>query len=119
MTAPVCPDHHIPTTLVDDSLIYGRSYGRAWVCPNYLIGCRWYVGAHKHNGAPKGSLANDAIRQARINAHSAFDGWWRREGVKRNRAYRELAERLGIHPHQAHIATMDVDQCARVVELFR
>jgi hypothetical protein len=113
VTAPICPDHGLPTVLVDDAAVYGRTYGRVWMCQTN--GCTWRVGAHP-NGLPKGTLANEAMRKARRRAHDAFDGWWKREGLKRGRAYRELADRMGVQV--AHIGEMDESQCAQVVELF-
>lgn len=113
MTAPICPADGATAVLRDDAILYGRSFGRVWLCPT--LGCGRYVGAHP-DGRPKGTLADEATRKARIAAHAAFDGWWRRERVSRSAAYRVLAERLGVTV--AHIGEMDADACARVIRVF-
>jgi hypothetical protein len=111
--APICPLHNEPARLMDDAVIYGRSFGRVWICP--FKGCDHRVGAHP-NGEPKGTMAGASVRAARQRAHAAFDGWWKHHGIDRSAAYAELANRLGVAV--AHIAEMDEAQCERVVELF-
>ena len=112
--APICPAHAIPAVLIDDGAIYGRSFGRLWRCP--VTGCDRRVGAHP-DGSPKGTLADEPTRQARMRAHAAFDGWWRQARISRGTAYRRLAADLGIR--EAHIGEMSVEQCERVIALYR
>ena len=111
--APMCPDDGATAVLRDDAVVYGRSFGRVWICPT--PGCRRYVGAHP-DGRPKGTLADNATRRARRAAHEVFDDWWKRQGIPRGRAYRELASRMGVEI--AHIGEMDVRDCERVMALF-
>lgn len=113
MTAPICPVDGATAVLRDDRLLYGRSFGQVWMCPT--LGCGRYVGAHP-DGRPKGTLADEKTRRARMRAHAAFDGWWQRAGVPRGRAYLQLAADLGLEV--AHIGEMNVEQCERVVELY-
>jgi len=111
-----CPEHDVEAVLVDDAVIYhGHSFGRVWMCPHQ--GCTRRVGAHKDSGAPKGSLATESMRRARIKAHAAFDGWWKREGIKRSQAYKKLSEVMGSKRH-AHIGHMDEAECQRVIQEF-
>lgn len=110
---PVCSTCGCSAVLLDDSVLYGRTFGRVWICPTRSCDAR--VGAHP-DGSPKGSLAGPVLRALRCRAHAAFDSWWRRNGIKRRHAYRELAERIGLDV--AHIAWMDADQCRQVVEMF-
>lgn len=115
----ICPIHHTPGELVTTEAFYGRDYNgkRLWRCP--VEGCDVRVGAHP-DGTPLGTMATAEMRQARIKAHAAFDGWWKSQGMKRGAAYRELSTRLGVNGHGgAHISQMTVEECARVVALFQ
>ena len=93
-------------------------WGHRYICDD----CQAWVGCHK-DGRPKGTLANAELRQARIDAHRAFDPLWqacmrlRGWGKRRSRttAYRWLAERLGLTVEECHIGMFDLAQCQRVV----
>jgi len=109
-----CPEHGLEAVLVNDAVIYhGHSYGFVWMCPQK--GCTRRVGAHKESLAPKGSLATESMRKARIKAHAAFDGWWKSAGMTRSQAYKQLAVLMG---KKAHIGHMDEAECERVIEEF-
>jgi hypothetical protein len=59
----------------------GRDFGPVWAC----VPCEAWVGCHKNskrNFAPKGRLANAALRKAKMEAHKSFDRLWR-EKVRR------------------------------------
>lgn len=103
--------------LVDNSVIYGRSYGKhpyMWLCPK----CGAYIGTHPNN-APLGALANQETRDARKAAHHVFDQLWNHSKVfdSRGAAYRWLAEALGISRTECHIGHMDIEMCDRVLNL--
>jgi len=91
------------------------TYGPFWGCSRYPA-CRATHGAHP-DGSPLGVPANSATKRARIEAHAAFDLLWRTGRMKRNEAYRWLAEQLGIERRACHIANFDAATCARVVEI--
>ena len=105
--------------LVSASQVYGQTrdsrgkpYGDIWICP---AGHDCRVGAHP-DGRPKGTLAGPALRTARMDAHAAFDGWWKAEGISRSLAYRRLANIMNVDP--AHIGEFDLHQCRYVQEMF-
>lgn len=54
---------------------------------------------------------------ARNMAHAAFDQLWRRGYMSRDAAYAWLAWQFGLMPDQAHIASLSVEQCMRLVGL--
>ena len=115
IVAPICPWHGLPAVLVENGTVYRRSFGRRiWICPETTCDAR--VGAHP-DGKPKGSLADARLRNARIVAHAAFDGWWQRHGINRAVAYRELTAVMG-QAKQAHIGEMTEAECAQVVAAF-
>ena len=78
--------------------------------------CDAYVGCHSDSTRPKGRLANAELRQARVDAHAAFDPLWKSGDMRRGDAYRWLAGQLGIPRKKCHIGNFDVARCRRVVE---
>jgi len=58
------------------------------------------------------------LARARIAAHNAFDPLWQSGKMTRTAAYSELARRLGIPKHRAHMQLFDIATCERVVQLF-
>lgn len=113
-SAPICPYCGKKAKCQDSSVIYGRSYGPAWICPDFPR-CDAYVGCHPGTKAPLGRLANKELREAKKNAHSAFDPLWRSKKMTRSEAYKWLAEALGIEQAKCHIGMFDVEQCEKVV----
>jgi hypothetical protein len=63
------------------------------------------------NGAP---LETYATHEARKIAHAAFDKLWQEGGLDRTRAYRLLAEDLGLPGDEAHMARMDAETAMKV-----
>lgn len=111
---PVCPYCEKVAKLVPTDFVHGThmAYGEQWVCRP----CDASVGCHKGTTRPKGSLANKALRQARIRAHGALDPLWKPGGgMERREAYAWLAEHMGVDGKHCHIGMFDIDQCSRVV----
>lgn len=83
--------------------------------------CDAWVGCHRGTTKPLGRLANAELRQAKMEAHAAFDQLWKRTTpagtFDRKGAYKWLAEQLGISRDDCHIGTFDVEQCRKVVEV--
>lgn len=67
-------------------------------------------------GAP--AEPGSQLARARSAAHAAFDPLWQSGRMTRSQAYGELARRLGIPKHQAHMQMFDKATCERVVALF-
>lgn len=111
--APTCPACRVEARFIDTAEIYGVTYGFAWVCVNFPR-CDYRVGAHP-DGLPLGAMADAALRQLRIRAHRAFDGWWRGVGLTRRDGYRALTHWYGS---DAHISWMDAADCQRVIKHF-
>lgn len=108
----------------------GRPAERAWgstIYPNRpdLAGhrfwhcrpCGAYVGCHPHTNRPLGRLANAELRQAKVQAHKAFDPLWREHGMTRTAAYAWLALEMGLDRGSCHIGMFDVEQCQAVVDI--
>jgi len=92
-----------------------------WRCAS----CNSTVGCHGETKRALGTLADSALRRARIEAHEAFDPLWQRamrvrgwsKSKARQRAYAWIAHELQLDASQTHIAKFDLAQCRRVVAL--
>lgn len=110
MLCPYCGSLMI---LRDSSVIYGKSYGDAFVCAKYPT-CDTYVGAHKSGplqGQPLGTPANAELRNARKLLHAHFDPLWKHCYLTRGVAYQLLAKYMDIPPEECHIAMFDLGRC--------
>lgn len=103
-----CPECGARMTLRNSR--FGLFYG----CESYPR-CRSTHGAHP-DGRPLGKPATEAVRQARMAAHAAFDRLWQGGGMRRGQAYRWLTRAMG-RTRQVHIGEMDATECAAVVRL--
>lgn len=87
--------------------------------PRPFYGCSRYPdctathGAHP-DGHPLGTPANRQTKEARIEAHKAFDRLWKDGHMSRADAYRWLARAL--NRPDAHIGSMEIDDCKAVIE---
>jgi endogenous inhibitor of DNA gyrase (YacG/DUF329 family) len=109
-----CPYCGQPALLVDDTEIYGRTYGgKMWLCR----GCTAWVGTHKgsKNHHPLGRLATAELRELKIQTHALFDPLWRAaikhrgwsKNYARGKAYRWLAEKMEIPVAECHVGMFD------------
>lgn len=88
-----CPYCGNPTKLVEDTQIYGRSYGtKCYVCEP----CGAWVGCHKGTDKALGRVANKELRQLKHQAHEAFDPLWKAicHGKRPMRSYQSLFNSL-------------------------
>jgi hypothetical protein len=116
-----CPYCQQPAMLVDGSVIYPHRSDLAtkhfWYCADDEA----WVGCHRDTTKPLGRLADAELRQAKQDAHVAFDQLWRATtpagSFDRSGAYAWLAQELGIRREDCHIGMFDVAQCQRVVEV--
>lgn len=104
------------TEYVDSKVIYGKSYGKIYLCRN----CMAYVGVHKGTDKPLGRLANAELRNWKKAAHAVFDPLWKygRFRGHRNAAYGWLAQKMGLPVEKTHIGMFDVGQCRKAIEII-
>lgn len=107
---PQCPYCGGRAVISDGTVIYGRSYGRVWICPNYPE-CDSYVGCHPGSRRPLGRMANKELRALKIQVHKAFDGLWKSRMMKRSEAYKWLADAMKIPQRECHVGMFDEDSC--------
>lgn len=105
-----CPDCKGPMKL-------GERFGKySYLC--LRAGCSGSHGAHP-SGEPFGIPGDFKTRKARSLAHITFDRIWELEVVSRSEAYVWLAGIVGKDPGEAHIGSMDVETCKRVVQAVK
>ena len=100
--------------------VYGESTDRLgkrgemiYQCQN----CNARVGYHRGTTRPLGNVANEVLRLKRVETHRAFDSFWKQRHMSRTRAYKWLAEQMGLSEEETHIAAFEMDQCQRVIAL--
>ena len=102
----------------DGELILKNSkYGMFWGCTNYPK-CTASHGAHK-DGRPFGIPADKETKQWRIKAHNIFDKWWKRNNIKRKRAYHKMADLMNMHIDDAHIGRFNIEQCEELLKKLK
>ncbi len=123
MRAPVliaCPYCTAPARLVRGTEIYPARADladrRFWRCDP----CDAHVGLHR-DGRPLGRLAGPELRRLRQRLHRLFDPHWMRGprhrwSPLRKRAYRRLAEALGIAVEDCHVGHFDEARCRQGIE---
>lgn len=123
---PICPYCGAAGKLVQGDTVYPHRQDlrekNFWLCRP----CDAFVACHLPNfryarkgDEPLGTMADRPLRQSRMLAHNAFDPIWVTKEMKRKAAYRWLAGKLGINPHDCHIGQFDEQQCKKVVFLCR
>ncbi len=109
-----CPYCGNPTKLVEDSRIYGRSYGaKCYICEP----CGAWVGCHKGTDKALGRIANKELRELKHQAHEAFDPLWKEGYLPRTSAYEVLSVAFGLPKEQTHIGMFDEGMCRKVIAL--
>lgn len=121
----ICPYCNEPTSYVDSSIIYGKSYGMIYLCQP----CDAYVGVHKGTNNSLGRLANKELRHYKKEAHFYFDQIAKTGLINkickeyipnlgnRNKAYLWLSKKMKIDKEYCHIGMFDVEQCKEVIEI--
>ncbi len=112
-----CPHCAAGVELVNNSRIYGRSFGEwpwAYLCTT--TACAAYVGLHPFTAIPLGTLATASMRKARSAAKDAFNPLWQDGRMSRGEAYAWLAAQLRIPAAECHIGMFDEARCRQVLD---
>ena len=99
--------------LTDSSIIYGKDYGKIYLCTN----CNAFVGVHTASEKPLGTLANSILRTKRKEAHQVFDKFWRDRNISRTDGYKWLSKQMGLPFKATHIGYFEMEDCQKVIEL--
>jgi len=114
--APLCPYCGTFSKMVTGQRIYPHRQDLFDMQFYLCAPCDAYVGCHEGTTNPLGRLADLALRRAKNRAHAAFDPLWRNGKMKRQSAYKWLAQQLGIDAKDCHIGMFDVEICEKVVK---
>jgi hypothetical protein len=106
-----CPYCGGLTAYVDSKIIYGKSYGKIYLCRP----CDAYVGVHRGTDIALGRLANKALREAKKEAHVYFNKIFELGHMTRHEAYGWLCGVLQIPREETHIGMFDEKLCADTV----
>lgn len=60
-----------------------------------------------------------ALADARYRAHRWFDLLWMKYRMGRDRAYRFLANAMGLTYEEAHIGRLSIEQCEKLIAVVR
>lgn len=100
-----------PARLVNGDQVYPHRPDLAglkfWRCTP----CDAWVGVHNGTENPLGILAKAELRKLKTLVHAAFDPIWQKRGMGRSKAYRWLAEGLGISKEECHVGMFDEARC--------
>lgn len=114
-----CPHCAGAVALVNNSEVYGRSYGDwPWVYLCQHHPCRAYVGTHPETNLPLGTLATAAIRAARKTAKERFNAWFQAGQMSRTDAYSWLAAKMNIPTAACHFGWFDEVQCGQALDIL-
>ncbi len=105
-----CPDCGAPMVLKTSP-----KFGRFWGCKRYPA-CVGLHGAHQSTGAPMGTPADSATRNARALAHVHFDAIWQCGEMTRRAAYGWLRTVLFVPRERAHISMLTKAECERLID---
>ena len=117
-----CPYCHCETELVDEMDVYGSSnYGRKF--RRCLMDTRHFVGCYRSpNHLSLGRLADDELRQCRMNAHEVLDALWNGKHPvfdSRQKTYVVLSDLFEVPKEFFHIGMMDVPWCLYVTKRIK
>lgn len=99
---------HRAQYLPNSAKVYsGRDFGPVYYCAKD----RAWVGCHKGTNIPKGTLANEELRESRKFAHAHFDELWKSLYMTRAEAYAWFSSEMDRPVDQCHIALLDSPEC--------
>lgn len=93
--------------------VYGGPRYWEWPWVYACTGCDAYIGMHPFTDIPLGTLADAPTRQARHRCKAVFDRLHAEGNIHRRKAYRLLAEQLGISVRECHFGWFDPGMCER------
>ena len=115
-----CPYCGAPAVCRPASTVYGTGTidpkGYLYLCSNWPS-CDAYVGAHRKDRRPMGTLANGELRHKRILAHRALKKLQMDRHMDKWAAYIWLQANLKLDESHAHIGMFSGQMCDQVISL--
>jgi hypothetical protein len=66
-----------------------------------------------------GVPANYEVRRLRRKVHDLFDRRWKSGSMKRQEAYRWLAEKMGMPYERCHVGSFGKEDCERALKILQ
>lgn len=108
-----CPYCNSAAQLKFDHEVYGKSYGNnLYVCDN----CEAQISTYGRSIVPKGTLANQKLRELRMSCYNVIQNYIEKNSYKR--MLQKLTELLEIKEVQARISTLNIKQCNLILQHF-
>lgn len=98
--------------LTSNAYVYGKEYGK-WPYVYACLLCEAYVGVHNKTHIPLGTLANQAVRNARSKNKEKFIELINVSRINTNQGYSWLAKELGISKSKCHWGWFGIEMCNR------
>ena len=98
-------------------LLESRTYGKFYGCTKWPE-CDGTHGAHQKSGKPLGIPANKETKEARIQAHIAFDSLWKDGSMTRKEAYKWMQKTILLSKEDAHISKFDKETCKLLIKVI-
>lgn len=118
MSEVICPYCNAKAKLVSSAAVYGKHYGKIWLCSNYPK-CDSFVGVHKDTDKPLGTMANKLTRWWRKKTHESIDWLWKDKVMSRKNVYYAIKNLMNMTEDQAHIGKFTADQCKELIRVFK
>ena len=80
--------------------------------------CKEYIGTHKDNGEPFGSIPTPELRIARINVHKVIDPLWHEKKIRRGVLYSLIADHLNINCYHTG-EVRDIETANKIIEFIK
>ena len=109
----ICPICNKPAPWVENKEIYGRNYGKSYMC-YYCKDCDTYVGCHNNTKTPLGTMATRELREYRKKVHAKIDPLWKTGKCSRGHLYSFITKMLG---HQYHTGESNIETCKTILEM--
>lgn len=109
----ICPSCNKPALWTNNSLVYGRSYGKSYMC-YYCKDCDYMVGCHNNTRKPLGTMVGKELRQLRRAVHTKIDPLWQSEKIKRGHLYARISKQLGF---TFHTGEANEEICKKILEM--
>ena len=109
----ICPYCDKEAPWVENKAIYGRNYGKSYMC-YYCKPCDAYVGCHQNTRKALGTMANRELRYWRKRAHAYLDPIWKSGRMKRGVMYAKLKDIFG---KEVHVGESDIEMCRKLLEV--
>ena len=115
---PICPYCGSTSAKVDGTAIYPHRDDLKAKIFYQCKPCDAYVGTHRKDGTPLGTLADANLRALRKRVHNRFDPKWQDGKMSRNAAYNWLSQKLKIPKSECHMAMFDANMCRKALEIL-